>query len=96
MRSSLKLKPNDLNAGAARGCGWQNLCSIINLGAYYVVAIPCAVLFAFYLHIGGMGLWMGIICGLCVQIIALIAVNFFTTWDQEASKAMDRAQKMAV
>ncbi|KAK2991334.1 hypothetical protein RJ640_007554, partial [Escallonia rubra] len=39
---------------AARGCGWQNLCAIINLGAYYVVAIPCAVLFAFGLHIGGM------------------------------------------
>ncbi|KAK3037869.1 hypothetical protein RJ639_031229, partial [Escallonia herrerae] len=38
----------------ARGRGWQNLCANINLGAYYVVAIPCAVLFAFGLHIGGM------------------------------------------
>ncbi|KAF7131525.1 hypothetical protein RHSIM_Rhsim09G0101600 [Rhododendron simsii] len=41
-------------SGAARGCGWQNLCAFINLGAYYVVAIPSAVLFAFVLHIGGM------------------------------------------
>ncbi|XP_020409731.1 protein DETOXIFICATION 16 isoform X3 [Prunus persica] len=40
-------------SGAARGCGWQNLCVLINLGAYYVVGIPTAVLFAFILHIGG-------------------------------------------
>lgn len=40
--------------GAARGCGWQNLCAVINLGAYYGVAIPFAVLFAFIFHVGGM------------------------------------------
>ncbi|KAH7571044.1 hypothetical protein JRO89_XS05G0243700 [Xanthoceras sorbifolium] len=79
-------------SGAARGCGWQNLCAIINLGAYYVVAVPCALLFAFYFQVGGMGLWMGIICGLCVQIIALVTVNAYTNWDQEATKAMYRAQ----
>jgi Na+-driven multidrug efflux pump len=39
--------------GAARGCGWQNLCAFINLGAYYVVGIPSAVLFAFIFHFGG-------------------------------------------
>ncbi|XP_051144469.1 protein DETOXIFICATION 16-like isoform X3 [Andrographis paniculata] len=41
-------------SGAARGCGWQNLCATINLGAYYVVAIPSAVIFAFLLHIGAL------------------------------------------
>lgn len=30
------------------------MCAIINLGAYYVVGIPCALLFAFVLHVGGM------------------------------------------
>ncbi|KAF7827726.1 protein DETOXIFICATION 16-like [Senna tora] len=70
-------------SGAARGCGWQNLCAFINLGAYYVVGIPSAILFAFILHIGGMGLWMGIICGLTVQGIALITVNACTDWTQE-------------
>lgn len=69
--------------GAARGCGWQSLCVYINLGAYYVVGIPTAVLFAFILHIGGMGLWMGIICALLVQVTALVAVNARTDWHQE-------------
>lgn len=60
------------------------------------MAIPCAVLLAFYFHIGGMGLWMGIICGLCVQIVALVTVNARTNWDQEATKAMHKAQRLRV
>ncbi|KAK6931569.1 Multi antimicrobial extrusion protein [Dillenia turbinata] len=40
---------------AARGCGWKNICSCINLVAFYIVTILSAVLFAFVLHIGGMG-----------------------------------------
>ncbi|PON73722.1 Multi antimicrobial extrusion protein [Parasponia andersonii] len=81
-------------SGAARGGGWQKLCAFINLGAYYVVAIPSAVLFAFFFHIGGMvktqwqGLWTGIICGLSVQVIALITVIACINWEKEAMKAV--------
>lgn len=73
------------------------------------MGIPSAVLFAFFLHIGGMvgllflshtnnlltakifpcheqGLWMGIICGLSIQIIALVTVNARTNWDHEVSQ----------
>ncbi|XP_068637246.1 protein DETOXIFICATION 16-like isoform X2 [Aristolochia californica] len=54
-------------SGAARGCGRQKMCAFINLVAYYGVAIPVAVLFAFVFRIGGEGLWMGIISGLVAQ-----------------------------
>ncbi|KAF9591616.1 hypothetical protein IFM89_004845 [Coptis chinensis] len=40
-------------SGAARGCGWQNICSLINLIAYYGVGIPFAILFSFLFKIGG-------------------------------------------
>ncbi|KAH8496093.1 hypothetical protein H0E87_019034 [Populus deltoides] len=83
-------------SGAARGCGWQNLCAFINLGAYYVVAIPSAVLLAFIFHIGGMGLWMGIICGLVVQVVALVSVNACTDWDREAAKAISRVEETGI
>ncbi|KAJ6718840.1 MULTIDRUG RESISTANCE PROTEIN [Salix purpurea] len=83
-------------SGAARGCGWQKLCSFINLGAYYAVAIPLAVLFAFIFHIGGMGLWMGIICGLVVQVVALVAINACTDWDREAAKAISQVEKTGI
>eukprot|EP00253_Pinus_taeda_P030162 PITA_30162 len=39
--------------GIARGCGWQTLGAYINLGAYYAVGIPIAVILAFLLHLGG-------------------------------------------
>ncbi|XP_043695206.1 protein DETOXIFICATION 16-like isoform X2 [Telopea speciosissima] len=40
-------------SGTARGCGWQKIGAFINLGAYYLVGIPSAILLAFVLHIGG-------------------------------------------
>ncbi|KAL5726426.1 Protein DETOXIFICATION 16 [Ranunculus cassubicifolius] len=83
-------------SGAARGCGWQNVCSVINLGSYYGVGIPSAVLFAFVLHIGGQGLWMGIICALSVELLMLVIINLRTNWDDEARKAMSRVYSFDV
>ncbi|KAG2605641.1 hypothetical protein PVAP13_4NG083900 [Panicum virgatum] len=74
----------------ARGCGWQKIGACINLGAYYVAGIPCAYLIAFVLRVGGMGLWLGIICGLLVQVLLLMVVTLCTNWDNEATKAKDR------
>ncbi|KAK1326850.1 MATE efflux family protein LAL5 [Acorus calamus] len=64
-------------SGAARGCGWQKMCSIINFGAYYVAGLPSAVLFAFVFHLGG-------------KLLMLMAVIISTNWEQEARKAQDR------
>ncbi|XP_043695207.1 protein DETOXIFICATION 16-like [Telopea speciosissima] len=77
-------------SGTARGCGWQKIGAFINLGAYYLVGIPSAIVLAFVLHIGGKGLWFGIICALCVQVLALLIVTFRSNWEGEAKKAIDR------
>ncbi|KAL6007392.1 hypothetical protein ACLOJK_032889 [Asimina triloba] len=79
-----------LLSGIARGCGWQKMCAFVNLGAYYGVGLPCAVLFAFVFHINGVGLWMGIVCGLLVQVVFLLTITFYTDWNREARKARDR------
>lgn len=71
-------------SGAARGVGWQKVCSFINLCAYYAVGIPSAAIFAFVLKIGGKGLWLGIICAMVVQILALLVMMLRTNWDKEA------------
>lgn len=42
------------SSGVARGCGWQKIGAIVNLGAYYLVGIPAALCFAFVYHLGGM------------------------------------------
>ncbi|XP_072084408.1 protein DETOXIFICATION 16 isoform X2 [Arachis hypogaea] len=40
-------------SGTARGCGWQKMGALINLGSYYLIGIPAAILFAFVFHMGG-------------------------------------------
>ncbi|KAL1824774.1 hypothetical protein ACET3Z_011552 [Daucus carota] len=77
-------------SGVVRGCGRQKIGAYINLGSYYIVGIPCAVLFAFVLHIGGKGLWVGIICGLILQGFFFFVLVARINWNEEAMKAKDR------
>ncbi|MBA0801592.1 hypothetical protein Gohar_011948, partial [Gossypium harknessii] len=55
----------------------------INLGSYYIVGIPCAVLLAFVLNVGGKGLWLGLICALAAQATGLSTVTIRTNWEKE-------------
>ncbi|RHN52702.1 putative multi antimicrobial extrusion protein [Medicago truncatula] len=70
-------------SGTARGCGWQKIGAFVNLGSYYLIGIPAAVVFAFVLHIGGKGLWLGIICALIVQALCLMIITIRTDWEKE-------------
>lgn len=40
--------------GTARGCGWQKIGAVVNLGAYYIIGLPCSAILTFVLHYGGM------------------------------------------
>ncbi|KAF6137375.1 hypothetical protein GIB67_036412 [Kingdonia uniflora] len=77
-------------SGNARGCGWQKIGAFVNLGAYYLIGIPSSLLLAFVLHVGGKGLWLGIICALMVQVVSLLIITLRTNWDKEAKKASER------
>ncbi|PKA56500.1 MATE efflux family protein DTX1 [Apostasia shenzhenica] len=109
-------------ASTARGSGWQKIGAFVNLGAYYVVGIPSAVLLAFVAHLGGklrleiavvwfklgthrysnkllqlilfvQGLWMGIACGLTVQMSLLLIITLCTDWEKAARNARERVHK---
>ncbi|XP_028083605.1 protein DETOXIFICATION 16-like isoform X2 [Camellia sinensis] len=77
-------------SGTVRGCGRQKAGAFVNLGSYYIVGIPSAIVFAFVLRIGGKGLWFGIICGLIVQVLSLSTITLRTNWEQQAKKATER------
>nr|POE63770.1 protein detoxification 16 [Quercus suber] len=77
-------------SGNARGCGWQKIGAYINLGSYYIIGIPAAILLAFVFHFEGKGLWLGIICALVVQVSSLLTISIRTNWEQEAKKATER------
>ncbi|KAG2657904.1 protein DETOXIFICATION 16-like isoform X2 [Panicum virgatum] len=83
-------------SGVVRDCGRQKAGAFINLAAYYLAGIPSAFVFAFVSHLGGMGLWFGIMCGLVVQMLLLLSITLFTNWNKEALKAKNRVSSSAL
>ncbi|KAI0488577.1 hypothetical protein KFK09_028415 [Dendrobium nobile] len=77
-------------SGVARGCGWQHIGAYVNLFAFYLIGIPTAVVLGFVLHIGGKGLWVGILCGSTAQTILLSLVTIFTNWEKQVDRARKR------
>ncbi|KAK9118636.1 hypothetical protein Scep_016729 [Stephania cephalantha] len=77
-------------SGIARGCGWQHLGAYVNLGAFYLVGIPVAVVLGFVLQVRGRGLWIGIMTGATVQTTMLAIITCCTNWQKQAIKARER------
>ncbi|KAG5621214.1 hypothetical protein H5410_006432 [Solanum commersonii] len=84
-------------SGVARGSGWQHIGAYVNLGAYYLVGIPVALLLGFVLHLNGKGLWSGLVAGAAVQSISLSLVTSFINWEKQAIEARHRifSEKLA-
>ncbi|CAN6445899.1 unnamed protein product [Victoria cruziana] len=73
-------------SGVARGCGWQDLGAYVNLGAFYLFGLPVSALLGFYFHFGGIGLWIGVLCGSTAQAILLSIITALTDWQKQVSK----------
>ncbi|XP_042502027.1 protein DETOXIFICATION 16-like [Macadamia integrifolia] len=82
--------------GIIRGSGKQKTAVYINIGAYYLIGIPTAIIFAFIFHTGARGLWLGIVCALFVQVLSFLILTICTNWNKEAAKAMDRVHESEV
>ncbi|CAA2996589.1 DETOXIFICATION 14-like [Olea europaea subsp. europaea] len=72
-------------SGVARGSGWQHIGAYVNLGAYYLVGIPVALVLGFVLHLKGKGLWSGVVAGATVQSITLSLITGLTNWEDQVS-----------
>ncbi|XP_011099516.1 protein DETOXIFICATION 14-like isoform X3 [Sesamum indicum] len=77
-------------SGVARGSGWQHIGAYVNLGAYYLVGIPVALLLGFVLHLKGEGLWSGLVAGATVQSLSLSLITGLTNWEKQAREARER------
>lgn len=78
--------------GSLRGMGNQHLGAIVNLVAYYVIALPLGIYLAFNHGYGLSGLWVG-------QCLALFLVGFIewaiigrTDWNLEVHKCFERVR----
>ncbi|CAH8389578.1 unnamed protein product [Eruca vesicaria subsp. sativa] len=67
-------------SGVARGCGWQRVVTVINLGTFYFIGMPIAALCGFKLKLYAKGLWIGLICGLFCQSSSLLLMTIFRKW----------------
>lgn len=80
-------------SGVAIGAGWQWLVAYINIGCYYIVGLPAGILMGFTFDLGVMGIWGGMIAGICLQTAILIIVTSMTNWNKEASEAETRVRR---
>ncbi|KAL8130582.1 hypothetical protein V2J09_019737 [Rumex salicifolius] len=80
-------------SGVAIGAGWQAIVAYINIGCYYLVGLPAGILLGFTLSFGVVGIWSGMIGGICLQTFILVVIVYLTNWSQEASKAEIRVQQ---
>ncbi|VAI74781.1 unnamed protein product [Triticum turgidum subsp. durum] len=60
------------------------LVAYINLGCYYGVGIPVGYMIAFPLRRGIQGMWGGMLTGVGLQTVILIAITMRTNWNKEA------------
>ncbi|GMI85358.1 DETOXIFICATION 18 [Hibiscus trionum] len=67
-------------SGVARGCGLQNLVVLANLGTFYFIGMPIAILLGFKFRLYVKGLWIGLICGLSCQACTLMLIIFYKKW----------------
>ncbi|CAA0206560.1 unnamed protein product [Arabidopsis thaliana] len=77
-------------SGVASGCGWQHIGAYINFGAFYLWGIPIAASLAFWVHLKGVGLWIGIIAGAVLQTLLLALVTGCINWENQAREARKR------
>lgn len=70
-----------ITGGILRGQGRQKIGGILNLVSYYVIALPCAFLFAFYFRLELVGLWLGMIIALFFVLASQSYFVMTSDWD---------------
>lgn len=70
-----------ISGGVLRGQGRQKIGGILNLVSYYVIALPCAFLFAFYFKLELVGLWLGMIIALFFVSVLQLYFVLTSDWD---------------
>ncbi|KAK4743680.1 hypothetical protein SAY87_009992 [Trapa incisa] len=79
--------------GVAVGAGWQSVIAIVNIACYYLVGVPIGALLGYVAHLEVKGLWIGLICGITFQLLALIYMTWRTNWDEQVVKASERLNR---
>nr|XP_016508079.1 PREDICTED: protein DETOXIFICATION 51-like [Nicotiana tabacum] len=79
--------PQTVGCGVVRGTARPSTAAHVNLGAFYLVGMPVAIGLGFWIGMGFVGLWIGLLSAqVCCAGLMLYVVGT-TNWDYEAVRA---------
>ncbi|CAN1253636.1 Protein DETOXIFICATION 49 [Linum perenne] len=81
--------PQTTGCGVLRGSARPKLGANINLGSFYLVGMPVAVLLSFYLGYDFKGLWIGLMAAQGSCLVTMLFVVWRTDWKVEAVRAKE-------
>ncbi|KAL2894847.1 Protein DETOXIFICATION 48 [Bienertia sinuspersici] len=81
--------PQTTGCGVLRGCARPTIGANINLGSFYIVGMPVAILCAFVFKLGFAGLWLGLLAAQGCCAVLMLYVVATTDWVVQAHRATD-------
>jgi MATE family multidrug resistance protein len=79
---------NANTGGVMRGLGRQNLVLVLNIVAFWVLAIPIGALLTFVADVGVRGLWIGFSIGIyTAALIGILFLKVRVNWKDESAKS---------
>ncbi|MCO5583176.1 hypothetical protein L7F22_037085 [Adiantum nelumboides] len=79
--------PQNVACGVLRGSARPTMGALINLGAFYVIGIPLAILLGFKYGMGLLGLWIGLATASATTAILTVTAVLCTDWQLQTSRA---------
>ncbi|KAJ9565475.1 hypothetical protein OSB04_001441 [Centaurea solstitialis] len=83
-------------SGVAVGAGMQGSVAIVNLVCFYVIGVPIGALLGYLTSLEVKGIWLGMICGVVTQTLALVYMAWRTDWDDQVKRASERLNRFYV
>ncbi|GFP97744.1 mate efflux family protein lal5 [Phtheirospermum japonicum] len=85
--------PQTTGCGVLRGTARPKMGANVNLGCFYLVGMPVAVLLSFCLGYDFKGLWMGLLAAQGCCAVTMLFVILRTDWEHEALRAQELTGK---
>ncbi|KAK4404663.1 protein DETOXIFICATION 24 [Sesamum angolense] len=80
-------------SGVAVGAGLQATVAIVNVVCFYLIGLPIGLVLGYSTHLQVKGLWIGMLCGVITETLALSFLMWRTNWDEEVLKASARLKR---
>ncbi|KAL2529410.1 MATE efflux family protein [Forsythia ovata] len=81
--------PQTTGCGVLRGSARPGIGANINLGSFYLVGMPVAILTGFVLKMGFGGLWLGLLAAQASCVLLMFYVLYTTDWIVEMERAKE-------